>query len=483
MTDIKKKFFSGVIWKFAERFLAQIVSLFVAIILARILTPDDYSVVGIVLIFFAFANVFISGGLNTALIQKKNADVIDFSTIFISSEIVALLIYFVLFFSAPFWSDVFHKEELTLIIRVMGLILPVMALKSVLCAYISANLLFRKFFFSTIGGTVFSAIIGLWLAQKGFGAWALVVQQMSNSIIDTLILFIISHLKLRLIFSFEIFHALFNYGYKIFISSLLNTAYGELVPFVTGMKFSPADLAFYVKGRSFPTLFATTMNSTLSAVLFPVLSKFQDDREKILKYTRLYIQVTSFVVFPAMLGLFICSDRFVLILLTEKWLPASIFIKIFCVSSMFSMIAIGNCETIKAIGRSDVFLIMEIIKKSTYFVIIVLFVFFCKSPVVLAVSAIICTTVALIVNSYPNKKLIGYNYILQIMDILPSLLSAVIMCIPMYYVGKMRFSDISVFCLQVVFGIVFYLSICLLLKNKGLFYLVSLVHKKKEKND
>lgn len=475
MNTIKAKAFSSAIWKFMERILAQGISLIVSIIIARILDPDDYSVVSVVTIFFAFANIIISGGLNSALIQKRNSDSDDYSSVLIFSVAVSVIIYIVLFVCAPYIALIYKKPLLIPVIRVMCLILPIMAIKSIWCAYISSKLDFKKFFFATIGGTLFSAVIGIVMALKGFGAWALVAQQMSNTIIDTIILVLTSRLKVRLYFSLSRFRSLFNYSWKVLASSILGTIYTEIVPLVIGAKYSGTDLSFYTKGRSFPYLISNTTTNTLSAVLFPVLSKYQDDKEKLLNYTRIYIRLASYICFPIMLGFFVVSDNFVYVLLTEKWIFAAPYIRIFCVACMFDMIHIGNCETIKAMGRSDIFLIMEIIKKTSYFVTIALFVIFSNNPKVMAYSAIVCTLIAIVVNSVPNRKLIGYKYKSQISDIVPNLISALIMCIPVYLIGKIETGRVLLLVLQIVVGGFFYILIGLVSKNSSFIYLMDLL--------
>ncbi|SCW32735.1 Membrane protein involved in the export of O-antigen and teichoic acid [Ruminococcaceae bacterium YRB3002] len=468
---LKKKAISGLIWKFMERVIAQTISLIVSVILARLLTPSDYGVVGIVAIFFTFANVIISGGLNTALIQKKDADVHDYSSILILSVVISVVLYILLFFTAPWAAVLFKKPLLTPIIRTMGLSLPIYAVKSVYCAYISSNLKFRTFFFATLGGTLVSAVIGITMAVNGFGAWALVAQQVSNTCIDTVILVAVTHMPFVLKFSINRVKSLFKYGSKIFVSSLIAAIYVEINPLIIGIKYTTADLSFYTKGKMFPTTVSQTITSTLSAVLFPFLSKKQDDKAVLLQYTRRFMQVASFVVFPTMLGFLAVSDGFVRLVLTEKWMEASYYIKIFCIATMFDIVAVGNCETIKAMGRSDVYLKMEIIKKSAYFVTLALFIFLSRSPMQIAISALVCTLIQIVVNSIPNRKLLGYTYRFQLEDLLPNLLSAIVMCVCVLLIGTLELNSVVVTVLQIASGVAIYYVISLLTKNPSLKYI------------
>lgn len=484
MDNLKKSTFSGAIWKFMERVCAQVVSLVVSIVLARLLLPEDYSIVSIVAIFFAFCNIIISGGLNTALIQKKDADKLDYATVLHVSVLLAAVLYIVMFFAAPFIASLYKTELLTPVIRVMSLTFFINAVKSVLSAYVSGKMQFKKFFFSTIVGTVISAFIGIIMAVNGFGAWALVAQQMSNSLIDTVILFITTKFRVLFIFSFKRLKSLFSYGWKIFVTSLITVVYDEINPLIVGLKFSGADLAYYNKGKSFPGLLNSTISDTLAAVLFPAMSKVQDDKNAVLSITRRYIKVSSFVVFPLMAGFFAVANNFIIVLLTDKWAMAAPYVQIFCASYMFNIIQVGNLQAIKAIGRSDISLILEIIKKSIYFIVILAFVFLSGSPEMLAISSIVCTLVATLVNTFPNRKLIGYKYRLQILDLLPNFIMSVIMCILVLLVGMINLHPVATLFIQVFVGAASYILMSLITKNENLIYLLNLAKtflKRKEK--
>ena len=481
--NLKNKAFSGMIWKFMERICAQVVSLIVSIVLARILMPDDYSIVSIVTIFFTFCNVFISGGLNTALIQKKDADVEDYSTVLHTSMFVALILYMVMFFLAPSIANLYSKQILIPVIRIMSLTFFINAFKSVLSAYTSSNLQFKKFFFSTIVGTIISAFVGIYMAINGYGAWALVAQQMTNSLLDTLILYLTT--KYRIIFkvSFKKLKSLFSYGWKIFVSSIISVIYDQINPLIVGVKYTSKDLAYYSKGQSYPGLINSTISDTLQSVLFPIMSKVQDNKEMVLSVTRKYIKVASYVIFPMMIGLFSVSDIFVEVVLTEKLLPIVPYIQIFCFSYMLNIIQVGNLQAIKAIGRSDITLILEIVKKSFYLIIIILFVILSKNPIVLALSSIVCTVFATVVNTYPNRKLLGYKYKYQLNDLLPNLIISIIMGIVVYLIKYIQISKVLILILQVFIGIIVYILLSKFTKNENLYYLIDYVRSYFRKRD
>ncbi len=468
--NLQKDTFSGLVWKFSERAGAQLVTLVVSIFLARILTPDDYSVVSIVTIFFTFANVFISSGFNTALIQKKKVDLRDYSSVLYISLSLSLLIYAVLFFTAPALANLYSLPILIPVIRVMGLTLIINAFKSILCAYISATLQFKKFFFSTLVGTVVSAFVGIALALNGAGPWALVAQQMTNTTIDTLVLLITTRVHFGFKFSFSRVKRLIDYGWKILASSLISTAYDEINPLIIGIRFSGADLSFYTKGKSFPSLISNTVNDTFSAVLLPVMSKLQDDMNAVLNYTRRFMKISSYIIFPLMIGFLAVSDNFVSVILTDKWLSASIYIKIFALSYMFNIIQNGNLQAIRAIGRSDIVLILEIAKKGIYFLVILGFVLFTDSPILLAVSFIINTVFATVINTFPNRKLIGYKYRLQIMDLLKNFICATLMGVIVYSMNFLSINKLFLLALQVLTGAIVYILLSVITKNENFYY-------------
>lgn len=480
--NLREKTLSSMIWKFMERIAAQLVSLIVSIIIARLLSPSDYGIVSIVTIFFVFSDIIISGGLNTALIQKKEPDDKDYSTVLIITIVMSIIVYAIMFFCAPWISKIYNQPLLIPTIRIMGLVMPVNGIKSIVCAYVSSTLQFRKFFYSTLGGTIASGIVGIFLALHGAGVWALIVQQMTNTFVDTFLLFIITKFKFKICFSIKRAKGLFGYGWKILVSSLINTAYSQIRPIVIGVKFSAADLSFYSKGESFPQLINSTTTDTLSAVLFPVLAKFQDDKKALLKYTRLFIQLASFVAFPLMLGMYAVADKMIIVLLSEKWIGATIYIRVFAIANMFNMINSGNCETIKAMGKSDVFLKMEIIKKTSYFVIIAVFIFFSNDPIYLAYSAYLCTVIAIIVNTIPNRKFLGYSYIDQVLDVLQNLVTSVLMCVIVMLIGHLVRNVIICLLVQIVIGAIFYLTINYFLKNRNLFYIKDIIKQQISKN-
>lgn len=476
--QLKKSTFDGMLWIFGERMSAKLVSFLVTLVLARLLMPEDYSVISVAAIFFTFCRVIINGGLNTALVQKKDADSLDYSSVLCVTVSMAAILYVVVFLAAPWIAELYDKEQLTAVIRVMGLSFFIMAFKSVLNAYTSSHLQFRKFFFATIVGTVISAAVGIGMALKGFGAWALVAQEMTNNLIDTLMLLVTTGMKVRLRCSIQRLRQLFAFGFQNFVSSLVNVIYGQLSPLVIGLRFSTVDLAFYTKGQSFPGLINTTLSETMSEVLFPVMTKVQDSLEDVCNVTRRYMKTSTYVIFPIMVGLMVVADTFVRLLLTEKWMNCAIYIKIFSVSYMLGLISVGTIQAFRALGRSDVVLKLELVKKALSMVVLVSFIVLAKRPEALAVCSAVCSFMAFCVNAIPAGKILGYGFWKQARDLLPNLLLSLLMAVPVVLLEKIRIPDQILLPVQILMGGAVYVGLSLLLKNESFRFVLDTVRQR-----
>ena len=419
------KVFSNLIWRFSERIGAKLISVVVNLILARILAPELYGTVAIVLVFTEILQVFVESGFGTALIQKKDADDLDFSSVFFFNLAMSVLLYVLLFAFAPLISRLYGRPELLKIIRVVGLILIIAGVRNVQQAYVSRNMLFKRFFFSTLGGTVVSAVVGIFMAVKGFGVWAYVTQYLLNNLVGTLILWFTVKWRPVARFSLERLKGLFSYGWKLLVSSLLNIVSDKLRPLIIGYRFSPADLSFYNEGLLFPNLIVDNVNSSIDSVLLPALSQQQDSAEQVKTMTRRAIQISSYIMWPLMIGLFVCAGPLVSLLLGQDWLPCVPFVRIFSLYYALFPIHTANLNAIKAMGRSDIFLRLEIVKRVLDLVFVVSTVFIGVQA--MAYGLLIQGVLCLFINSYPNSKLCGYAFSQQLRDILPAFLLAAAM--------------------------------------------------------
>lgn len=473
--DLTQQTVSGLIWKFAERIGAQLVTAIISIVLARILLPEDYGVVSIVTILITICNVFVSNGFGNSLIQKKDVDEVDFSSVFYASLVLALGIYAILFFSAPYIARFYENDLLSPVLRVMGLRLPIAAINSVQQAYVSREMSFRKFFFATLVGSVISGAVGLWMAYSGYGVWALVGQYLTNVLLSTVMLWITVKWRPKLVFSFKKLKTLLAYGWKLLVSGLLDTVYNELRSLVIGKKYSSADLAYYDKGKQFPSLIAVNVNASFNSVLFSAMSKVQDDRAKVKQVTRKSIRLSSYILMPCMVGLACVAEPFVRVILTDKWLAAVPYLQIMCFVYAFYPIHTANLTAISAIGRSDLFLILEIIKKVVGIVSLLISMWF--GVIWIVVTMMLTTIISSFVNAFPNKKLLGYGYLEQIKDLLPAIGLSVLMGVPVYLMNFIPMNVYALLCLQVLVGVVIYLVVSIVFKSESFGFILGYVKK------
>lgn len=460
---------SGMFWSFGERITAQLVTFIITIILARILTPGDYGAVSLILVFITLANVFVSNGLGESLIQKQNATERDFSTIFWCSFTSSVFLYILLYFAAPIIAQFYGIDILCPLIRVLAIKLPISSVSTVQHAYVSKHMQFRKFFFSTLGGTIVSGIVGVVMASLGFGPWAVVAQYLVNTTIDTIVLLFTVPWRPRLWFEWESAKELLSFGWKMMLSAFINTAYGEIRSLIIGKVYSSEDLAQYKRGHQFPHLFITNINTAVSAVIFPALSLVNDDVSEIKRLTRKSMIVTSYLIFPIMVGLGVVAEPLVRFLLTDKWLPCVPFIQLACITNGLQPIQTANCQAIKSIGRSDIYLKMEIAKKIIGIGLLVLFMK--RGVMAVAISDVVAVTASAIVSVIPNKRLIGYSYIEQIKDLLPSILLSAIMGMLIYPIKMLHIQAFFIFVLQVIVGILSYYVMSKVSRNEAFIYL------------
>ena len=465
------------IWRFAERCGAQLVTFIVSIVLARILTPSDYGTIALVTVFTTILQVFIDSGLSTALIQKKDADDLDFSSVFYFNFVICIILYLIMFVSAPFIADFYKDSSLVSIVRVISLTLIISGVKGVQQSYVSRHMLFKRFFFSTLGGTIFSAVLGIIMAYAGLGVWAIVFQQLSNNAIDTLILWITVKWRPIKKFSWSRLKNLLSFGWKILASSLLDTVYNNLRNMIIGKLYTSADLAFYNQGDKFPKLIVTNINTSIDSVLLPTMSNEQDNHVRVKDMTRRAIKISTYIMAPLMIGLAFCAKPIVQIVLTDKWLPCVPYLQIFCISYLFWPIHTANLNAIKAMGRSDLFLKLEVIKK--FIGMILLLITMNISVMAMAYSLLISGLISQVINSWPNRYLLKYSYIDQIKDILPNIVMALIMGVFVYFISYLNLSVLISLIVQIILGGLIYLVLSIFTKNDSFTYLINILKSRK----
>ena len=476
------KIIINLFWKFAERIGSQLISLIISTIIARILDPADYGTIVLANVIITILRVFVDSGLSTALIQKKDADDIDFSTIFYANIFLCIVVYLVIFVSAPAVANYYSRPDLVNIIRVLSTTVIISGFTNVQNAYVAKNMIFKRLFYATLFGTVFSGITGLIMALKGYGVWSLVAQQISYALINTIVLWQSVKWRPSLVFSFSRLRSLLNYGWKLLASALLDTGYGQLRQLIIAKVYSAADLAFYSKGENMPVMLITNINASIDSVLLPSMSEIQDSKESVKAMMRKTIKASVFILAPILLGLAAVADKVVLLFLTEKWAESIKYMRIFCIIYLFYPIHTSNLNAIKAMGRSDIFLKLEVMKKIVGISLILISMRI--SVWAICLSALVGTVISLLINSWPNRSLLNYNFLEQISDISPYLLLSSIMSVTVYFIGRLNISMVILLVLQIFIGVCIYVAGSMFLKfeefSNILHFLMSFIEKIKK---
>lgn len=426
--SLKQKVVKGFAWALLERFSMQFASFFISMILARLLTPNDYGTIALLTIFISLSGVFADSGFGSALIQKKEATEVDFNSVFYLSLCTSSLVYGVLFFIAPWVAAFYEIPALVGLLRLLGLSIPLNAINSIQNAEISRKMLFHLSFRISLIGFVVTSITGVSLAFWGYGPWALAWSSISGAMVGVLTRWYFIAWRPKLMFSWQAIKGLFSYGWKLIISSLLDRGYNNLSGLLIGTFYSRADLAFVDKGRSIPSMAMDSINGTLGCVAFPALAQVQDQREKVRDTMRRMIATSTFFVFPLMTGCAVCASSLIPLLFGNQWLPAIPYVQLACFTFALWPFHTINLQAINALGRSDVFLILEIIKKGLGLIAILSTVRFGVWWMI-AVGAFVMGPMSVVINSWPNRKLLGYTIGMQLRDVLPAALLCGLMAI------------------------------------------------------
>ncbi|MCL1703218.1 lipopolysaccharide biosynthesis protein [Lysinibacillus sp. Bpr_S20] len=469
----KSKVLSSLLWKLLERGGTQGIQFIVMIILARLLLPEDFGLLVLVAIFITLAGVIVQSGFNTALIQRKNVDEVDYSSVFYLNLFVATNLYIILFFTAPFIASFFAEPQLVSVLRILSFTLFFGAFNSIQHAVIARNMQFKKLFYSSLGAVIISGVVGITMAYAGYSVWALVGQQITNQLIVTIILWFTVNWRPRFLFSMERIRILFTFGWKLLASSLIDTLSSNIRNLLIGKMFSPAILGFYNRGEQFPSVIINNINGSIQSVMLPTLSFHQDNAERVKVMVRRSIVMSSFVIFPMMFGLAAIAEPLVKIVLTEKWLPSVPFLQIFCVSYALWPIHTANLQAINALGRSDIFLKLEIVKTILGLIILAVSIPFGVQMMALGVLGV--GILSAFINAYPNLLLLNYSIQEQWRDIKPSLLTSLVMGAIVFPIHLIGLTDSVTLIIQIIVGIVLYVGLAKVFNFDAFTYLLSII--------
>ena len=463
----------GLFWKFLEQGASQLVQFIVSVLLARLLGPEQYGVVVLILVFVNMLALFVQNGFATALIQKKDSTKTDFNSVLYFNIVLSILLYILIYFAAPFISVFYKEEDITLLTRLTALILIPAGIIAVQNAYIARQIEFSKLFIATFLTAVISGSISVYMAYKGFGVLALVAQQLLYYSILCVILLCILSWKPALEFKFSSIKSLSSFGLRMLGAAAIDNTFNNIHSLVMGKTFSKSVLANFNRGEQFPKLIVANLGASIQAVMLPVMSKVQDENQKVREMLKQAISISCYVVFPMMFGMIAMSDTIIIVFLGKAWEQAIIYLILMSLAYALWSIHIVNLQTISALGRSDIFLKIEIIKKVVSVSLLLLGVYL-KDVFIFVLLKVVADFIAAGINSYPNSKLLDFGPVKQFVKVLPSLIISVIMAAVVYAVGK--FFDMGAIRLvfQLVTGVLVYIILSIVLKNKDFLFLYSL---------
>lgn len=466
--------------KFTEQLLTKGTSLVISVILARLLNVEDFGIVAILTVFTSLASAIIEGGLSTSLIQMKEVDEKDYSTVFLTSLLLAVLLYFILFISAPFVASYYGEEELCACLRVIGIMLFFTPFNATQLGYVYRHMMFGRLLISTTLASVISGLCAIVMAWFKFGVWALIAQNLIASFVGLIVLLILVPWRPKAYFSMQRLALHFSYGWKLLVSSLLDTLYNDIRSLIIGKRYSTTDLSYFNRGETYPKTVITSLNMAIQSVMLPTMSAQQDNLQEVKRLVRKSVSMSSFVLFPIMAIFAGTSENFVRIVLTEKWLPCVPFLQLSCFTYAIQPINSCNVQALKAIGRSDMILALTLIKNLLGCVMVFMAAFCFKTPMAIAVAAAIYAPIQLLVNTVPNSRIIKYTTLEQFKDIvLPAILS-VITFVCVNYMNKLRIYVWVNILLQGIAGITVYTALSLLLNRSEVRWVADVIKIKKK---
>lgn len=476
-SSVASKSIKGIFWSAVEKFSLQGVQFVIGIILARLLSPSDFGMIGMLTIFLSISQTFIDCGFSNALIRQKNTTEKDYSTAFLLNFIISLVAFCILFFLAPYVANFYNLQELKPVMRWVSVTLIVNALFAVHKVKLTRAVDFKSQSKVSLSAAIISGILGIYLAYNGFGVWSLVYQAISNSFLNLLLMVIMLKWFPKPGFQKDSFNALFGYGSKLLAANLISSIYSNLYNIVIGKRFAAADLGFFTRADQLAKFPSQNIARIMSRVTFPILSQLQDEPNKLKSIYEKYLKISCFVVFPLMFGLAALASPVVSLLLGDKWLPSVLLLQILCLSGMLDPICNINLNLLYVKGRSDLVLRLEVIKKIIAITILVATSFF--GIVWMCVGSVIYGFIATILNTRYTGQFIGLNTIKQIKQIAPYYLSSFAMAVEIYFISEALSSNYEKLILGGAVGFISYLSLAYLFKFDALMIIAGLIKKKK----
>lgn len=466
MHPLKAKALRGAAWSFLTQFSDQLVSLAVQIVLARLLLPDDFGTVALLSIFLALSNTLVSGGFSFALIQKKDADSLDFNTVFYTMLFLSGFMYAILFASAPCIASFYGRPIVGPLLRVLALQLFFSAFNGVQNAHLARELKMKEGFLVSFPAILANGAVGIGMALRGFGPWALVGGALSGGFVGAFLRWFVIGWRPGIEYSIRRLRRLFAFGSRLLFTGVLENFANQVYGLVIGKWYSASELAFFNKGDHLPHLVLSSVQGPIGNVAFPVLSRLQDNRDSVLRGLRKMIRLLTFFVFPFLFGLAAVAEPLVRVLLTDKWLPAVPFLRLACLGYSFGPLYMLNSQAMNALGRSDLYMRLEIVKKTLLFFFLVVTIPF--GPLAMAGGKALCLAISAAVNAWPNRNLVGYSFRAQFSDVFESALLALAMGAIVWSFSCFGLSPVPTLFLQIVVGVLVYVGGSFLFRLPGL---------------
>lgn len=473
----KAKVISSLIYKFIERFSVKGIGLVISVVMARLLAPEVFGQVAILNVFIGLSQTLVESGLNTALVQSPEVSERDYSTVFYISMAISAVLVALLCACAPLIADFYESPEIITPLRFYSLSMLFMALSSILSAKIQRELRFKQQLRCSLAATLISGAAGILMAQRGAGIWALIVYYFAHSVVYCAAMFAEIRWLPKSRFSLESAKRLYAFGFRMLASSMLTTLYNNLRPLIIGKKFSTADLGYYDKGSQFSTIISLNIDSAVQSVMFPVFSTLQDDSGKIRAAMRRSMSVSAMVIFPVMLGFAAVSEPLVRLLLTDKWLPSVFFIQVLCVGEMQVPITSSNLVVLKSLGRSEVYMRQELVRRTAMLVVLAISVFVFRSVEAIACGFTLSAWIDAFITSRPLRRLIGYGFKEELRDVWKNLIAALLMAGAVYALNALALPLIAKLALQVLSGAVIYMLLCWALRAESFLYALNMLKK------
>lgn len=473
---LKNSAISGSIWKITDRITTQAIGFVIGVVLARLLSPDDYGLMGMLSIFFSVASTFQDSGFGSALIQKKNKTEDDYSTVFIFNITASVIIYVLFFVAAPYIADFYQVPLLEDVVRISSISFITGGLSNIFYTKLNIDLRFKLIAKLSITGTIITGVTGISLAYLGYGIWALVVQNLSCSILVGLLLWFVVGWRPSFRFSKKSFSSLFKFGSNVLLSNMINAIYGNLYTLVIGKAYNPTEVGMYNRANGYASMPSDFCSSVTLQVNYPILAKLQDNDELLLKAYEKLLKIPFFFLYPLMIGLIVCIEPLISIMIGDKWLPCVPYLQILCVGYMFYPLNGFNMNLLLVKGRSDLVLRMDLIKKPIGIILLIVAIPF--GIIWMMVGKAAYSIIVFSINCYYTKRILDYGILRQVKILTPITLNAIIMGVAIYVTTFFIQSNVLKLAIGIPEGILIYLSISYLLRNEAFFEIIGIIQSK-----